>query len=424
MRKLATLLVFLQFFAVSSLQILRDAEVETILTDMVQKIFKVAGLRPDSAKVFVVISNDFNAFTIGNGYVFVNSGLILAYPNPLHLIAILCHETGHLAAGHITRKIAAMQNSQRNFGLAALASILGAVFGGSEAALALLLGSSAAEMGLYLRFSRDEEMAADALAADYLQKLGYGADVLVDAFEVFRRMDILSGFNRIPAYVSTHPKTDYRIAALQPKRMNIRYNPDDKLRENYDRVLAKIRSLLQKQNNYSIPKSDYEKALLLRRNGDIKGAISLIERIVEQNKHDIFYKELLAQLFHDSGRINDAINIYKDIYLNHDLIGIEYAGILIETNQQLDTAIRILENMMDNQLITGEIFRLLAKAYGQKNRRGMASYMLAREQLLLQNYPLAREFISESLRLLDAKRESAARKKAEDLERVIKRLEQ
>ena len=164
--------------------------------------------------------------------------------------------------------------------------------------------------------------------------------------------------------------------------------------------------------------------MLLRRNGDIKGAISLIERIVEQNKHDIFYKELLAQLFHDSGRINDAINIYKDIYLNHDLIGIEYAGILIETNQQLDTAIRILENMMDNQLITGEIFRLLAKAYGQKNRRGMASYMLAREQLLLQNYPLAREFISESLRLLDAKRESAARKKAEDLERVIKRLEQ
>ena len=107
---------FSQIKAEEDITIIRDAEIEETLTEIVQKIFDVAGLRKKSAKVYVVHSDSINAFTIGNGYVFVTSGLKKKKKNPLNLIAVLSHETGHLAAGHIDSMVSRLQNSSSNHG--------------------------------------------------------------------------------------------------------------------------------------------------------------------------------------------------------------------------------------------------------------------------------------------------------------------
>ncbi|MDR2158390.1 MAG: M48 family metalloprotease, partial [Holosporaceae bacterium] len=212
---LASFFLLAKGSAEADLCLVRDAEIEETLTEMAKPIFKIAGLRPKSAKIYVVNSEIPNAFTTGNGCIFINSGLLLQFKNPLHLLGILCHETGHIAAGHIYRHMSVLEQRSKNFMLAMTAGILGTMAAGSDGAMALCLGYLMTDERLYLRFSRGEEFAADALAAAYLEKLGYGPDVLVDAFDMFQRMDVLNGEENLAVYIKTHPKTSDRISALR-----------------------------------------------------------------------------------------------------------------------------------------------------------------------------------------------------------------
>ena len=168
---------FLKIFLVSlfifensfGIRLIRDAEIETVLTDMVKPIFKVAGLKEKSAKIFVVNSDEINAFTIGNGYIFINSGLLLKFKDPAQVIAVISHETAHIAAGHINRLMAGVLNRQRSATGVMLAGLLATILTGSDKAIAASLGYLMAEERLFLRYSRGEEFAADNLGASYME---------------------------------------------------------------------------------------------------------------------------------------------------------------------------------------------------------------------------------------------------------------
>ena len=410
--RLLVFAIFINFSAMADFQIIRDAETEEVLTSIIKKIFKVAGLRPESAHVFIINSVELNAFTVGNGYIFINSGLILRYPNPLHLTAILCHEVGHMAAGHITRRIAMIQERSRNFGVAALAGILGGLLGGgSTMAIATLLGYAETDIRMYLRFSRDEELAADALAAEYLKKLGYGADILIEAFYVFQNADIINAYSNIPDYVSTHPKTPIRINALNKHRTGKKYTAGEKLQKSYKRVLMKLRTYLNDDFLHltatNAPLDDYSRAIQFHKFGRTKEAIKILEELVKKSPQDVYYRETLAQTFYEDGQLQKSINLYKDIYKVNDLIAIDYANVLIEANQHLDLAVQILESRKDKCDINIDIFRLLAKAYGKQKKYGKSYYNLAYEQVFMLNYESAYALLQKSLDALSEEKEGS-----------------
>jgi predicted Zn-dependent protease len=418
-------------FSISSIKaeenftIIRDAEIEETLTGIVQKIFDVAGLRKKSAKVYVVHSDSINAFTIGNGYVFVTSGLLLKFKNPLNLIAVLSHETGHLAAGHIDSMISRLQNSSSNFLMAMLAGMLGGLVTGSEEALAVLLGYAMTDERLFLRFSREQELAADALGASYLEKMGYDTEAMIEVFEVFERMEIIGGAVSLPTYVRTHPKSIDRISALR-KRKKIQKKSqkcDKKLFERYKRITEKLKSYLGNNGLFEqIPQEDYPKAIYLHRRGKSKEAIEILKKIVEKVPKDVYYKETLAQILNESGNPSEAIKYYKQIYnsKSHVLIKVDYAKALVQ-EKQADFAIKILEAAKYEDQFNPEIFRLLANAYGQKGRQGLSFFMLAQEQMLLQNYRMAYELLKSSLQLMDKKTESSYIKKAQYFKQLLER---
>lgn len=418
-------------FSISSIKaeenftIIRDAEIEETLTGIVQKIFDVAGLRKKSAKVYVVHSDSINAFTIGNGYVFVTSGLLLKFKNPLNLIAVLSHETGHLAAGHIDSMISRLQNSSSNFLMAMLAGMLGGLVTGSEEALAVLLGYAMTDERLFLRFSREQELAADALGASYLEKMGYDTEAMIEVFEVFERMEIIGGAVSLPTYVRTHPKSIDRISALR-KRKKIQKKSqkcDKKLFERYKRITEKLKSYLGNNGLFEqIPQEDYPKAIYLHRRGKSKEAMEILKKIVEKVPKDVYYKETLAQILNESGNPSEAIKYYKQIYnsKSHVLIKVDYAKALVQ-EKQADFAIKILEAAKYEDQFNPEIFRLLANAYGQKGRQGLSFFMLAQEQMLLQNYRMAYELLKSSLQLMDKKTESSYIKKAQYFKQLLER---
>ncbi|MDR0631706.1 MAG: M48 family metalloprotease [Holosporaceae bacterium] len=407
-----------------AINVVRDAEVEEILREITGDIFKVAGLRPKSAKVYVINSETINAFTIGNGYIFINSGLLLQFENPLHLMAILCHETGHIAAGHINRHINVIQQRSKNFMLVALAGMLGAALTGSQESIALLLGYAMTDERFYLRFSRGEEMAADALAATYLEKLGYGADVLIEAFSTFQRLDILNGGINLPVYIRTHPKTSDRISALQKRAKFKNYKADQKLATKYNRLLIKLKAYLKKpQIKTTILSDDYSKAIYFHRMGRSKEAIDILRKLVKTNPLDIFYQETLAQTLYEAGRLEESIQIYEKIYHNdiNVLIKIDYANVLIEANKKIDLAISILEATKYEDNFNSDIYRLLAKGYGKQKREGLSLLMLAQEQMLLQHYRSAQEMLTGCLKKLNKKTELSHIKKAKYFKELLER---
>lgn len=406
------------------INLIRDAEVEAVLTDMVKPIFKVAGLQEKSAKIFVLNSDEVNAFTIGNGYIFVNSGLLLKFKDPIQIIAVLSHETAHIAAGHINRLMAGILNRQRNTTGAMLAGLLATILTGSEKAMAASLGYLMADERFFLRYSRGEEAAADALGASYMEKLGYDLKHMISVFQSFQDDNLLNGGEYIPEYVKSHPDANSRIIALK----NRSYKFEKKINENairnltkkYSRILRKLKAFLKDQN---LPEDPYSQAIYFHRCGKISKAITLMKKLSKQNPSDIFYKETLAHLLYESGNLNESIKIYKQIY-NRDLNNLikkDYAEVLVEANHDLEKAIRILEDVKYKLYFDSDIFRLLAKAYGKKNKIGISNFMLAQENLIIGNFSVAERLLDICISQLDKEKENSYIEKAKYLKELIKR---
>lgn len=409
-----------------SMTIFRDAETEEILTEITQKIFEVAGLRKKSVKMYVIISDSINAFTTGNGYVFVTTGLLLKFnKNPLHLIAVLSHETGHLAGGHIDRMINRIQNSSSNFLVAMLAGMVGGLVTGSEEAVAVLLGYAMTDERLFLRFSREQELAADSLGASYMEKMGYDIQPMIEVFEAFERMEIIGGSASLPVYVRTHPKSADRITALLKRKKTDKKlgSCDQKLIDKYRRITGKLQSYIRTNKLFEeTPKEDYPKAIFLHQNGKSTEAITILKKLVKTNPKDIYYKETLAQILTEAGNPSEAIKYYKQIYSerSHVLVKIDYAKALVQAKQP-DAAIKILEAAKYEDHLNSEIFRLLANAYGQKGRKGLSFLMLAQEQMLLQNYQMAYDLLKNSIDLMNEKTEGSYIKKAKYFKQLLER---
>jgi len=408
------------------IKVLRDTEIEEILTDMAQKIFDVAKLRL-KPHVYVINSSEIDAFTIGNGYIFITSGLLLKYSNPLHIMAIICHETGHIAAKHVERKIAEIKASSRRFGVAAIASVLAGALTGSADAMGVLLGYMMADERFYLRFSRAEEFAADILAAKYLEKLRYSSDLLIESFAVFHRMDLLNNSGNIPIYVSTHPKIDDRIRNLSKNRTFKHYS-DPKLQQKYQHVIAKIKAYIGVGNPEYLYDDTYTKIIYLYKIGRVDEAVSDLKKLIKLNNDNFYYKETLAQILHEIGKLENAVEVYKQIYSNkvNSLIKIDYASTLIDLavknsklySGNLKMALDMLAPLQYEIQIDSDVFRLLGKIYGLQKNEGMSSYFIAREQMILGNYTVAFKLFRKSIKLLP--KNTPAYKMAKYLMQLIK----
>src|ERR1051326_5737535 len=64
------------------ISIVRDAETEALLQDYLKPIFKVAGVPGGQVQIFIVPSDDFNAFVADNQHMFVNVGAIIQSDTP------------------------------------------------------------------------------------------------------------------------------------------------------------------------------------------------------------------------------------------------------------------------------------------------------------------------------------------------------
>jgi beta-barrel assembly-enhancing protease len=152
--------------------------------------------RPNIPYIFQVVKEEsVNAFATVGGYVYVTTGLIKAADNEAQLASVIAHEIGHIASRHSIEK---MQETAISRGIVTAT--------GLNRSKAVQLG---VDLALRRPNSRQDEFEADQRGLITLRRAGYAPSAMV-AF-----MEKLLNQRSLPSFLSTHPATSDRIAALK-----------------------------------------------------------------------------------------------------------------------------------------------------------------------------------------------------------------
>ena len=165
---------------------------------------------PDFAWEFNLIEDDtINAWCLPGGYIGFYEGILPVLDNEAGMAFVMGHEVGHATANHGAERVS--QQLTLIGGLLGLEVYLANKTEMKPENRALLLGAIGlgAEVGAILPFSRLHEREADVIGMMYMAKAGYPPE---ESVKVWQRMEKLTGGSAIPAFLSTHPSGDKRIA--------------------------------------------------------------------------------------------------------------------------------------------------------------------------------------------------------------------
>lgn len=184
----------------------------------------------------VIDSDVVNAFSLPGGFLYVNSGLILAADEEAELAGVMGHEIAHVCARHATRQMTRAQLA--NIGTIPL------IFVGGGIGYAV---RSAASIGLpmtFMTFQRGFEAEADYLGLQYMYKTGYDPQAFVAFFEKLQAMEKKKPGTLDKAFAS-HPQTPDRIeksqeeiATILPARPEYMVNTSE-----FDQVKGRLAAL-------------------------------------------------------------------------------------------------------------------------------------------------------------------------------------
>jgi predicted Zn-dependent protease len=203
-----------------------DQRLQSYVEDIGMRLAK-GSQRPNLPWHFTVVDSPaINAFALPGGYIYITRGIMPFLDNEAQLAGVLGHEIGHVTARH-----AAQQYTR-----------------GSAASLGVLLGSifvpavqpfgELAQGGLsvfFLKFSRDDELQADALGAEYAAAGGWDPAEVPAFLTTLARVDELSDRNGTPNWLATHPQPENRVTRVNTTVQKVRSaaNPGTIERDGY-----------------------------------------------------------------------------------------------------------------------------------------------------------------------------------------------
>lgn len=187
----------------------RDKELQKYI-EMVGQRVAAQSSRPELEYHFTVLNDDMiNAFAVPGGYVYVTRGILMHMNSESELAAVLGHEVAHITEKHSFRSQSRGKMLDVASQVAAIATgtpgvyQIGDMFGG-----VLLLG-----------FSREFELEADEVGAEYMAKAGYSPEAMLKTIEILKAKDRIEISqakiekrepNVYHGFLSTHPDHDTR----------------------------------------------------------------------------------------------------------------------------------------------------------------------------------------------------------------------
>lgn len=411
--------------------IIRDSEIEAILGSYAAPIFQAAGLDPKKMHLYIIFDHDLNAAATTEYTIFINTGLLIKARNPEEVIGVIAHETGHIAGGHLERRLEMMKKAQA---IAIASAILGGAAmatGGGDAGAGILTGGFNVADKVMMHYSRGQEASADQAAVRFLNKLHWPVFGLQDFMKTMASQELLSAELQDP-YSRTHPLSQDRVTFLQEAVSHTKAYAlalPKSFEDSFERMVVKLKAFTQSplqtlqefpESNRS-PQARMARAVAYFLSSKIPEALSLVKGLTLEFPNDPYYWDLQGQISFESGNPASAVHAYsRAVALSpkDSLLQMLYAQAVLEDSA---SSPKLAEtHLMKSLSLDGEnpfAWRLLAVAYGKQQKTGMAALCLAEEACAMGNYKNALDQANRALKTLS---ESQGRLRAHDIVNMAK----
>ncbi|MES1990216.1 MAG: M48 family metalloprotease [Pseudomonadota bacterium] len=376
-----------------SISLIRDAETEALIRDYSTPIWRAAGINPKAVNIHLVNDPSINAFVAAGQRLFLNTGLILESDEPMVLIGVIAHETGHMAGGHLTRSNDMVEKAT----LAQYASIIAGIgaiaAGASDAGMAILTGGTQLTQRSFLTYTRMEEGSADQAGAKYLRAAKQSGKGMLLLFEQFRDQEALSSTSQDP-FVRSHPISEERLAALEESvKASPYYNTPDTPESihRFKMVQAKLHGYLDSSQSTMrlYPESDtsdyarYARAVAYHKVGENEKAHGELDALIKKSPKNQYFWEMKGQIDFEAGNVEASIPSYRNAYnLDPHEPQIELAlgqsMLAAEKQDYVPEALTLLKDVIERDPETPFAYYQLSIAYARLNQIGMAELSTAK----------------------------------------------
>lgn len=399
MKKLCLFFCVLFFsFAVKAegISVIRDTEIENTIKLISEPIFRAANIPSKNVRIIIINDESINAFVSGGMNIFINTGLITKSEDPLMLMGVIAHETGHITGGHLVRKKEEYEKATFNTVLSYILGAAAIASGSTDAGQAILSSGSHIAGRQALQYSRSQEESADQAGLKYLEESGFSARGLLEVLQYLNSQERVM-FDKLNPYAMTHPLSAERLDFIRGSLDKSKFsesNPPEQIKKAFARSVAKARAFLNPiEYTFSdYPESSnsvearYARAIAHFKKPDIEKALIEIDSLIKEFPKDPYFYELKGQFLFENGRIDESIPMYQkanDLLPNSPLVKIGLASSLISKgdDKNLRKAVQNLEQalVLENRNVIA--WRQLATAYGKLGNKGMSNLALAEEAL-------------------------------------------
>jgi predicted Zn-dependent protease len=181
-----------------------NSYVETLFSKIAQQLEDVYEESKYTYNITLTKNTMANAFALPGGQIIVTTGLVEFCDNSGELIAVICHEIGHIEKRHVISRLL------KEMGL-------GLIFSSDP-----IVGGEIARMIISSTYSRKQEEEADRFACDLMVKCGFEPKLLA---QLFRKLKDESDMYETFEIISSHPNMNSRIKAILSYKMPEHFQP-------------------------------------------------------------------------------------------------------------------------------------------------------------------------------------------------------
>lgn len=377
-------------------------------------------------KFFLINNNELNAFAFFGGHVGIHSGLLTTADNESELASVIAHEISHVTQRHLARRLESQSRSQ-SLSMAGMVSGILLALVNPTVGMAALSASMAVSQQASINYTRGNEKEADRVGIALLANSNFDPQ---GAPSFFSKMSAKYRYaSKPPAMLLTHPLPESRIAdarqrahnypakqlapslqfELAKSRIQARYqgNPKDNI-DFFKEQLSKKRYKLKAAAKYGLAISYFE-------NKQYQPAKELLESLKSQDKHNLFYIDVLTDVYLALKAYDAALTMLTNLTLympNNQVISLNYGNALLSAGKYEQAEVVLQDFLLVNpgnfiayDLLTSvyrkqeklalmhttkaEVLALVG-AYNKAVDELQTSYSLVEEQPLLQKRIKAR----------------------------------
>jgi len=213
-----------------------NPELAAYVTKVGQRIVANSDTPNKEFNFFVLDDRNVNAFTPGQGLIYINRGLMALLTSEGQLAGVLAHEIGHDVGRHVQRG-----KTKRTLG--DLGAIAAAVLTGNNSTKSALDMANAERFGAY---RRELELEADEYAAEYLYRSNYDPKEMLGVLGVLKDNEVFhsrvsgSGRGTYHGVFADHPRTDKRLQEVILKAGTLPPGENFRGREEFRKIMTGV----------------------------------------------------------------------------------------------------------------------------------------------------------------------------------------